>query len=147
MPAQLYETEIYDRDTHAAFAFVTVPRRSLGGRVAGDAEDAANSLGLERIRELEPIAPTELASLIEAALIYPEETRSQEGFGPSSRFAQYLAFEPIVPAEASPLEGKSLSALVGGSAGGASLAVGFMLGHPLIVVLVPAGIILCGAAT
>jgi hypothetical protein len=144
MPAQLYETEIYDRDTGAAFAFITIPRRSVVVPRIGDAEEVGAGLGLQRIRE---VASFDLAALIDATLIYPDELRSRQGvFATSSPFARYLIDEPVVPFEASPLEGKPLAALIGGPASGASIAVGFLLGHPLIVVLVPAGIILCGAA-
>jgi hypothetical protein len=64
--------------------------------------------------------------------------------GPST-FAQYLTYSPVIPFGSSPLQGKALSELV--TAGGVGAAVGaFASDHPLLLLAVPAGIIVCGAA-
>jgi hypothetical protein len=81
--------------------------------------------------------------LLEEHLFGRRERR--EGVGPSA-FAQYLAYAPVVPFESSPLSPKSLSdlATAGGGIGGALGA--YLTGDPLLLVTIPAGIIVCGAA-
>jgi hypothetical protein len=63
--------------------------------------------------------------------------------GPSP-FAQHLTYARVVPFESSPLDAKSLSELITG--GGASAALAYITGHPLLALVVPGGIIVCGAA-
>ena len=50
----------------------------------------------------------------------------------------------MVPIESSPLYGKALSELFAG--GGVTAAVGYLVGHPLLVFEVGGGMIVCGAA-
>ena len=65
---------------------------------------------------------------------------------PPSHFAQHVAFDPIIPYEASRLSGRSLAELVG-AGGGASGAIGYaQTGDPQLLLVLAAGIILCGAA-
>jgi hypothetical protein len=70
---------------------------------------------------------------------------NREG-GPSD-FAQYLTYQPVVPYESSPLGGRSLSQILA-TAGSAAATVGtFADGHLVLLLLVPGGIIICGAAS
>lgn len=69
--------------------------------------------------------------------------------GPS-QFAQYLTFAPIVPFEQSPLGAQSIAEAVtkAGGMGTAGVAVGvFATTEPSLLITVPAGIIVCKAAS
>jgi hypothetical protein len=171
-PAQTYETTIYDRDSGRAFSFISVPSRSLG-EDAGDVPPAdlvARRLGLDsdpprpsrRWPPIRSVSPWALPFAIDVALGRDEEDFYRWGpflleehlFGPRGRaeragpsaFAQYLAYAQVVPFENSPLTPKSLSdlAAAGGGLGGALGA--YVTGDPLLLLAIPTGIIVCGAA-
>jgi hypothetical protein len=151
-PTQFYETQIANRDMGEGFAFITVPARSLMG-MPETARDVAEALEVDDVRDLEPAEPWGLPFLIDAALgrvpEFPwipeppwiwERGGERRGRTPTP-FAQYLVYESLIPFEASPLESKSLAALlVPGS--GASAAAAYYMGHPILIVVVPAGILL-----
>ena len=64
-------------------------------------------------------------------------------------FAEYLAFSPVIPFEASPLEAASLAGMLTSASGmSAGAAAGFLAAGPtpLALVTVPAGMIIGGAA-
>lgn len=162
--SQLYETTIYNRDGRQGFAFVTVPSRSL---ISAEVEHpdgpninaVADALGMDPIaldtRRIEPLEPWTLPFIIDGLLgrwIGPDapfEWRYRLLDAPAtrgpSRFAQALAYEPLVPFESSPLKAQSLSGLTLASSGAVG-ALGAIDGHPLLLLYLPAGIILCGAA-
>ena len=172
-PAQTYETTIHDRDSGRAFSFITVPARSLGedGGDVPPVETVAQRLGLDRKPDRSPrrrppilsdVSPWALPFAIDIALGRDEDDVYRWGpffleehlFGPRgarerlgpSAFAQYLAYARVVPFEASPLTPKSLSdlAAAGGGIGGALGA--YVTGDPLLLLTIPTGIIVCGAA-
>jgi hypothetical protein len=146
-----------------------IPARSLPENVLSDYADQTIKniypvLGMERTAALRPLEAWSLPFLMDGLLgrfplgyiegraelpgyMWRELAPWVESRGPTS-FAQELVFSPVVPFEASPLSGKSVAEVItaaGGSAGG---AVGFYAtGDPLLLIVVPAGIILCGAAT
>jgi hypothetical protein len=171
-PAQTYETTIHDRDSGRAFTFITVPARSLG-EGGGDVQPpdmVARRLGLsqqpdrpsQRRPPMRDVSPWALPFAIDIALGREEEDFYRWGpffleehlFGPRRRhdrigpsaFAQYLAYAQVVPFESSPLTPKSLSdlAAAGGGIGGALGA--YVTGDPLLLLTIPTGIIVCGAA-
>lgn len=166
--AQLYETTIHNRDDGRAFAFVVTPSRSLTGREVPPIDEVASRLRLSRLPWPRPprrppflgrIEPWALPFAIDVALgrdpeafygpwgpwIVEEHLRGNRPGGPSA-FAQYLAYSPIIPFESSPLGGKALSELAaaGGGIGGALGA--YATGDPLLLLAIPAGIVVCGAA-
>ena len=162
-PTQLYETTIYNRDDGRAFSFVTVPGRSLAFAEAPPAEALARDLGLEPIAGTATAAPPvySVAPLEGWSLPFFIDALMGRWNGPQpffewrfysdvpkrrgpSEFAQHLAYARVVPFESSPLEAKSLVELITG--GAASAAVGYLTGHPLFVLFVAAGIIVCGTA-
>lgn len=152
-PTQFYETEIHNRDTGDAFTFITVPTRSLPGREVPNAEAVAETLRIEVPRVPQPAEPWALPFLVDALmgrpLDYPwilEPGGRQEGQTPSP-FAQYVTYSAVIPFEESPLDNKSLAGLLAGTTGSTAIVVGFAAGHPIMLLVVPAGIILCGAAT
>jgi hypothetical protein len=66
-----------------------------------------------------------------------------------SDFSKYLLHEAVIPFERSPLEGASLFNIVSHASGvGIGAYIGFVLAGstPLLLITVPAGMILCGAA-
>ena len=159
---QLYETAIYDRESGHAFRSVTLPSRSLLGSETHDASVTAEELGFERTIRLEPVEVWSLPFLIDSVLRRQDgpyfqdgpfiEFMSwgvgrQQGRGPST-FAQHLVFSPVIPFEESSQEGKSLADIIVAAGGGTGAVVGFYAsGDPLILLVVPAGIIVLGAAT
>jgi hypothetical protein len=169
--AQFYETTIHDRDSARAFSFVVVPARSVRDREVPPADLVAHQLGFRDAPEARPrrwppvgrVAPWLLPFAIDLALGRDEEEFYRWGpffleehlFGPRHRraeragpsaFAQYLAYAPVVPFESSPLAPKALSdlAAAGGGIGGALGA--YVTGDPLLLLTIPAGIVVCGAA-
>lgn len=162
-PAQWYETTVHDRDSGQPFTFVTVPSRSLNEREVPDIGAVQRQLGL-RDRRPGPrlagvIEPWALPFAIDIALgrdersfyepwgpfFIEEHLRGNRPGGPSP-FAQYLAYAPLVPFESSPLGAKALSDLAA-AGGGIGAAVGaYATGDPLLLLAVPAGIVVCGAA-
>lgn len=66
--------------------------------------------------------------------------------GGPSEFAQYVTYAPVIPFESSPLGPKALSDLAT-AGGGVGVAVGaYASGHPILLLAIPAGIVVCGAA-
>ncbi len=161
---QFYETTVVDPASGSAASFITVPARSLPRAQAPPIKWVAVHLGLERFTLMQRVEAWTLPFLmdgllgrfpldyVEGHLELPRHMwgESAPWLGPRgpTPFAQELTFAPVVPFEASPLGGKAIAEIVtaaGGSAGG---AVGFAAtGEPLLLIVVPAGIVLCGAAT
>jgi hypothetical protein len=90
--------------------------------------------------------PWALPQAIDVVISASAETFSPDPLRRPSAFAQYLAYEPVIPFEESPLGNKSLAGLLSASGStGAWLVVA--TGHPLLLFAVPAGIVLTYAAT
>lgn len=158
-PVQLFETTIYNRDRRReAFTFITIPARSFMDEVPS-LEKAADALGVLFMEPDNPRAfrrnlrPWGLPFLLDGALgrrapfrfYFDPDVPFGEKQGPSS-FAEYLAFEARIPFESSPLEGKTLTALVTAT-GSAGAALGYAAtSDPIVLVTVPAGIVIGGAA-
>lgn len=159
-PTQIYETTIFNRDREgAAFTFLTIPARSLPSREMPPIDQVADELGVLFMEPENPRAfrrnlrPWGLPFLLDGALgrrhafrfYFDPDTPFGEKVGPS-QFAEYLAFEAVIPFESSPLGGKSLAALIT-TTGSAGAALGYAgSGDPIVLVTVPAGIVLGGAA-
>src|SRR5262249_29369501 len=65
------------------------------------------------------------------------------------RFAEKVSFEPLIPFEGSPLTSESLAKLATTATGaGFGAFVGFVAfgSGPLLLITVPAGMVICGAA-
>lgn len=162
-PAQWYETTIYNREGEQAFTFVTVPARSRSDTEIPGISAVQRQLGL-RDRRRGPrmaglIEPWALPFAIDIALgrdersfyepwgpfFIDEHLRGNHPGGPSP-FAQHLAYAPLVPFESSPLSAKALSDLAA-AGGGIGAAIGaYATGDPLLLLAVPTGIVVCGAA-
>jgi hypothetical protein len=170
-PAQTYETTVHDRDSGRAFTFISVPSRSIGsdGGEVPPVDVLAGQLGLDRKPrrssrpwQMREVPPWALPFVLDLALgrdpedyyrwgpffleDYLFESPGRANRLAPSAFAQYLAYARVVPFESSPLTSKSLSdlAAAGGGLGGALGAC--VTGDPLLLLTIPAGIIVCGAA-
>ena len=158
-PVQVYETTVYNRERPGqAFSFVTVPARSLPNHKVPTVAYVARTLSVVFMNDgprafRRNLRPWGLPFLLDGALgrrdsfhfYFDPDTPFGEKQGPS-RFAEYLAFEAIVPFESSPLGAKALATLVG-TTGTAGAALGYAAtGDPIVLITVPAGIVLAGAA-
>jgi hypothetical protein len=158
-PVQVYETTIYNRERRGQkFSFITIPARSLPDGEVPSINEVARNLrvlfmddGPRAFRR--NLRPWGLPFLIDGALgrrdsfrfYFDPDTPFGEKQGPS-RFAEYLAFEAVVPFESSPLGAKALATLVG-TTGSAGAALGYAAtSDPIVLLTVPAGIVIAGAA-
>ncbi|MDP9484637.1 MAG: hypothetical protein M3Q49_02390 [Actinomycetota bacterium] len=160
--ARVYETKIADDETGLTARIVVVPAKSMGDTAyAEDPERLLASIGLEASRGVTAVnlIPTLAQLLLSSELV----AEGQEGVaGPRGfrdrdleprhwNFAAYLAFQPIVPFEESPLKGVSLGALLSASPAAAGAGMGVVIAGgsvPLLFVLTPAGALMAhfGAA-
>jgi hypothetical protein len=115
-PVQIYETTIYNRDRPGEqFTFVTIPARSARDNKVPSIDALAQTLGVVFMSESprafrRNLRPWGLPFLIDGALgrrrsfhfYFDPDTPFGEKEGPS-QFAEYLAFEAVVPFESSPL--------------------------------------------
>jgi len=158
-PVQIYETTIYNRDRPGEqFTFVTIPARSARDNKVPSIDALAQTLGVVFMSESprafrRNLRPWGLPFLIDGALgrrrsfhfYFDPDTPFGEKEGPS-QFAEYLAFEAVVPFESSPLGSKALATLVGATAS-AGAGLGYAAnGDPIVLITVPAGIVVAGAA-
>jgi hypothetical protein len=141
---QFYESTVYDRDGDDGFTFITLPRRALSDELSevvlekGIPSHAYIFVLFLDPTESEPVKALDADSLL--GLV--DMARGVTGH---DNFTQYLVNEAIIPFEASPLQTKSLVEIT--STAGATAALGYFASeHPLILVTLPAGIIICGAA-
>ncbi|HET6505609.1 MAG TPA: hypothetical protein VFG42_02360 [Baekduia sp.] len=159
-PTQFYETTIYNRDRAGqSFSFVTIPARSFPDGQTPEIEQVASALGAFFMEDgprafRRNLRPWGLPFLIDGALgrrqsfrfYFDPDVPFGEKIGPS-RFAEYLAFEAIIPFESSPLGAKALASLIGATTGTTGAALGYAAtGEPLVLVTVPAGIVIAGVA-
>ena len=120
-PAQIYTTTLYDAAD--AFTMLVLPARSLSGGHVPNVLELSDLLGVEELERLpvwtlpmifdvmmgRPVVIGPEPEFIARVLTYAY--RGGRTRGPSA-FAQYLAYAPIVPFEASPPKGRALSELV-----------------------------------
>ncbi len=163
--SQWYETTLVAQGTALAASFLAVPFRALAAQKQPlSASTVALWLELEQIQGVPSIAlPLVLTATLllveqESFLALLHKRRTVEGWNTPHdllatrefRFAEHLAFAPVVPFAHAPLRLQSLAGLAGTAAGGESRAyVGFTRtdSTPLVFLTVAAGIVICGAAT
>jgi hypothetical protein len=141
---QYYESSVYDRSSGEGFTFLTLPRRALAEHLSEVVlENGAPSHAYIFIAFLEP-SDSELVESGDEASLLSLIDRAR-GVDAHDDFTRYLAHETIIPFESSPLDAKSLTEIA--SATGATAALGYFgTDHPLILITLPAGIVICGAA-
>lgn len=157
---QVYETELFHR-AGVGLRAITIPRRSISNegllaqpeRIAQILEikivDAFDFGWVQRaiLSVLVAESGEELYKWRENNTILHERLKERPEF---YEFAEYVSMTPVIPFENSPLSAESLGALltkVGGYGVGAY--IGFLIvggSTPLLLITVPAGMIICGAA-
>lgn len=167
---QLFETTVVDMDSAIEARFIVLPRRVLGQAHVLSPKDTSDEHQDARIEfllaslALRPLWRVSLGDLSDwvamslAAATSPElsdrlfserEVLDPEDYSHMNSFAEELTFAPIVPFEESPLALDSLATIIArASSAGLGAYLGFVVGggSPLILITVPAGMILFGAA-
>lgn len=162
--AQLYETEVEQREIDKAVRFLTVPARSLGWGpdILHSPEELMGELEVRPLGG--PLYASELPYAIASILLRDDAEEARQHFdlvrerlpafvddhAAVLQFSEYLTFAPIVPFEHSPLGGEALAKLLTRASGaGIGAGIGIMVAGgptPLLLVTVPAGMIICGSA-
>jgi hypothetical protein len=158
---QIYETTVHDIDTGLEGRFLVVPRSAYSRMPETDGafRELAETLGLRIEHQVEPTA---LAVEFAQCLLADDprfreaierrragEAVSPEPFVEHIKFAEVLAFGPVVPFQRNPLNLEAVASIITGASGvGLGAFAGFVIagGSPLILVTVPAGMIIFGAA-
>jgi hypothetical protein len=159
--AQIYETTIADVKSDLSAHIVTVPARSLGGssyRFQGS-DGHLETLGLLRIADVPfgGVARSLAACLVSdnaETFVQAFHQGFEEEAGHSSVvlpepfvFAEYLTFARVIPFEQPSLSADSLGDILTAQGHGEA---GYMYHEvtktPVLAVLIPAGIVICGSA-
>jgi hypothetical protein len=176
-PVQIFETSVCDIDGNWSATFLVIPRRSLQTHQLSldDATEVCEVLELSTMdvnqlpAPLASTVPTGLAAVLVAqkhnvdipeimhAVWHQRDSVSdevREDYYSAFDFASLVAYTNLIPFEQSPLEATSLASILvkGGtlSASGVGAFVGWVVAAhttPLLLVTVPAGMIICGAAS
>ena len=155
-PAQYYWTTLYDRYQPQSLSFALIPSRSFGGSAIPQLDTVAATfegyyLGTGKIQPWH--LPVLLASLLAAdgqiqtiSGIPAQLTDGKPVYVQPQNlgFAEYAAYSDFIPVEESPLKGKSLMAIA--AAAGVNIGLIAVAGHPLVILTVPLGILLCTTA-
>lgn len=144
---QTYETTVRDTKGRLGFSVFVIPARCSRFRDLGDPNPVwwavAETLGYK----FDPKEPAEIQSLVYLIL--------QGSYGAADDllpFSTYVAYARIIPFETSPLGAESLATIASSSAKARTVAMGATVGYfaagttPLLLITVPLGIVLCGAA-
>ncbi len=162
--SQWYETTLVDQGSALAASFLAVPFRALSAQKQPlSVSTVASRLELDQIQRVPsvalPVVLTATLLLVEQGsfLALLQKRRTEEGWNTPHdllvtrefRFAEHLAFAPVVPFAHAPLRLQSLAGLAGTAMGGELGAyVGFARtgSTPVVFTTGPAGIVICGAA-
>ncbi|HEY2912623.1 MAG TPA: hypothetical protein VGK21_04640 [Candidatus Angelobacter sp.] len=157
---QWFETTIAHRSAKSAFTGIVIPRQSISRQLdLANRESLLEELELVEFSSIDPQFITEAiqASLVEANADYHTLLKTAEELK-EGRFGRYLGMRELaervsndkcIPFQESPLDLHSIKDIVAKGTGTAIGAyVGFVAAgsHPLVLIVVPAGIIVCGAA-
>ncbi len=163
-PARYFETTVVSVDGSLTAHLFAVPANYLPVDPEHlNAVAASKLLGFTLIDVAE--SPSTLPYAIAAVLLSADPKQAGKDFTelmqlptgqaysklerPVAVFSQQVAFDKVVPLELSPLDLHSIASLVtGGSAAGAGIAIGLAvaMGHPIVLVAAPVGIVLVVAA-
>jgi hypothetical protein len=174
-PVQIYETTIQDNSSQSAVTFCIIPARSIPEEshplIRERVYDFISSeLGLINLFPLRPEFFVEVISALLSTnerlyepsvdlrakshlvhqLIESHEYRQVYVSTEVTEFASYLSSNNIIPFEFTPLEAVSYERLIHYiPAGGLGFYIGIVVAgnSPLLFITVPAGIIICGAAS
>jgi hypothetical protein len=154
---QFYETEVADRESGLTASFIVVPSSALGyqpDEPPGGLIDIIDLLNSEAAALSYYLWAVVTSDTVEEAMqkiggtLLPSPLPDEE-----RAFFDSLAYSAVVPTEQSPLDKESLAELLSAASQasrrwtvGAAIALGAVSGRPLLLLYVPAGIILIGAA-
>lgn len=147
---QTYETTIYDETGECGVTVLTIPARSFARRPPSEhsvEETARDFLGLS----VEPLGDVLYVGPEMILRILPAEIK-RLGEKDAHFFATYVANARIIPFEQSPLGAESLANIALKSSRAGSIGIGATVGFiaagptPFLLIAVPLGIVLCGAA-
>jgi hypothetical protein len=162
---QMYETTIMAEKSDHAAHLIVLPSRSLGPMLSLPIEDILRDLGLSEIIKVNASNLSHALAVLLSGAVPTDEVNKQlflaiEGqiekragatmvAASDMSFAEVVAFDDIVPIEQSPLNAEALVTLVTKASGaGLGAFAGFVAfgASPLLLITVPAGMIVCGAA-
>ena len=143
--SQFFDTTVAERRLGSAIRFISVPARAVTAPdTLLDPQSVMHVLGFESVQMLNS------ADELSSALAKMVNSGVVEGADPTEAadFTAYCLSKPLIPFEQSPLELTSLTGLLTAPAMGIGAFVGYVAGGgtPLIIVTVPAGMVICGAA-
>ena len=162
---QSYETTVSDARGDWALTCLVIPKRSMAVHdVSGEAQQVSNSLGLKLCEKVGPtLLPSALASLLvarksgkdalqayKAVVSGTASAEMKAALEPAMAFAEQASFLDLIPFEESPLEPTALATLLTKAGGvGVGAFAGWVIAGtstPLLLLTLPAGMIICGAA-
>lgn len=164
---QIFETTVAERQSGYSFRFLSIPKRSLSLDYAysgGIPDSLKTALNLESLQSIQASAlPSAIMAMVQSDVVrdvgsFQAQALFTQFLNPVSpppvllAFAEQVAFADIIPFEESPISLVSLAGKVAGYAK-SPIAMGAFIGvlaggmSPLLLVTVPTGIILCGAAS
>jgi hypothetical protein len=152
--AQFYETTLTDEFGEHQLHAITIPGRYIENpALLQDVSVAMQHLG---IRESKRISADHISyALIAVFKVNQTDEKLLDNVpalaihSKTFEFAVDIAHEPLIPFESSPLSAQELVKIASSAGHGLGAALGFYVAdaHPLLLLIcVPAGIILCGAA-
>lgn len=165
--SQFYQTTIMDLESNLAAGILVVPATALSDpRVLTDADAISDALGLtpRYVSDSASSLPYMIASVLTEPKVEAAEERMLElgrvasdrlweRVGPElAEFAEQIAYGRLVPFEESPLNLAPLASIANAGSKAGAAGIGFTIGlvagydSALVLITVPAGIILCGAA-
>jgi hypothetical protein len=162
---QIYETTVISKSSDHELAVVVIPGRSLPQdipvetvlqelRIKKHASTSPSTIARDLAVILSPrLSDQNAFQILRETVVAPiTQQKPSPEFQPSEddvSFAEYVSFKPVIPVEESPLSLDSLANLarVGGVTIGAYVGfVAFGSSPPLLMISVPTGMIICGAA-
>jgi hypothetical protein len=152
---QTYQTAIMDSNSGAGVGVFVVPANALSKAVTGERRvpetpAIARMLGLH----VESLFPSSaIPQLLEEIIRFENSISGYEMLQQDlAAFCEYVAFARLIPFEHSPVAGESLATIASSAtkagAVGIGVTVGFISGGftPLLLITVPLGVVICGAA-
>lgn len=147
---QAYETTILDTSGKYGFKCITIPSRSALPRLDADSESNQRVVAdLLEVKLAKSVSVDQIVSYLGRILA---ADNNEEYTEQHLAFAQYASYARVIPFEQSPLGAESLAGIAANAVKAGAVTLGATIGlmaaggTPFVLITVPAGIILCGAA-
>jgi len=153
--SHIFENTVIEKESDLAAQFLVVPDRSFSNPSLLEADQLLKVLHIKNVKKLRPTEMVSYFSLMlakddpEIIKDQPQVLKEKLYGSKYFDFAEQLIFGKHVPFEHSPIELESLGNLVAKASGiGVGAYVGFVISgtSPLLLLTVPAGMVICGAA-